>query len=37
VQRLRTFFSRRAVRRRMEQISGTVMLGLAVRMVVENS
>jgi threonine/homoserine/homoserine lactone efflux protein len=37
VQRLRTFFSRRKVRRRMEQISGTVMLGLAVRMVVENS
>ena len=37
VQRLRAFFSRRTVRRRMEQISGTVMLGLAVRMVVENS
>lgn len=37
VQRMRAFFSRRQVRRRMEQISGTVMLGLAVRMVVENS
>jgi threonine/homoserine/homoserine lactone efflux protein len=37
VQRLRTFFSKRKVRRRMEQISGTVMLGLAVRMVVENT
>ena len=37
VQRLRAFFSRRKVRRRMEQISGTVMLGLAVRMVAENS
>lgn len=36
VQRLRSFFSRRKVRRRMEQISGTVMLGLAVRMVVES-
>ncbi|GAA2027920.1 LysE family translocator [Catenulispora yoronensis] len=37
VQRMRAFFSRRKVRRRMEQISGTVMLGLAARMVVENS
>jgi threonine/homoserine/homoserine lactone efflux protein len=37
VQRLRTFFSKRKVRRRMEQVSGTVMLGLAARMVMENS
>jgi len=37
VQRMRGFFTRRKVRRRMEQISGTVMLGLAARMVVENS
>jgi threonine/homoserine/homoserine lactone efflux protein len=37
VQRMRAFFSRNKVRRRMEQISGTVMLGLAARMVVENS
>jgi threonine/homoserine/homoserine lactone efflux protein len=37
VHRLRTFFSKRKVRRHMEQISGTVMLGLAARMVMENS
>jgi threonine/homoserine/homoserine lactone efflux protein len=37
VQRLRTFFTKRKVRRRMEQISGTAMLGLAARMVMENS
>lgn len=37
VQWLRTFFSHRKVRRRMEQISGTVMLGLAARMVIDNS
>ncbi|MBU3066270.1 LysE family translocator [Nocardia sp. NEAU-G5] len=36
VHRMSSFFSRRAVRRRMEQISGTVMLGLAARMVLEN-
>ena len=36
VQRMRAFFSRRKVRRRMEQISGAVMIGLAARMVVEN-
>jgi threonine/homoserine/homoserine lactone efflux protein len=36
VQRMRTFFARRSVRRRMEQVSGVVLIGLAARMAVEN-
>lgn len=37
VQRMRAFFARRSVRRRMEQVSGVVLIGLAARMALENS
>lgn len=36
VQRMRAFFARRSVRRRMEQVSGVVLIGLAARMALEN-
>jgi threonine/homoserine/homoserine lactone efflux protein len=37
VQRMRAFFARRSVRRRMEQVSGVVLIGLAARMALENT
>ncbi len=36
VGRLRTFFSRPGVRRRLDQISGTVLIALGIRMAVES-